>query len=110
MRGRLAILEGPRMRTFLVGVVAAALFSVVNGTIFYFRSGQGSFLTYEILDLVPIDWLLIGAWMGIAIGLAHRRIQRANNVSVFIAGAAGALLCTLTAHVTQFLLYKNWDL
>jgi len=99
------------MRAFFIGLSAALVFGLFNGAIVYFSEGEASLLYIWIFGLIPVDWALIGIYMGMAIGFAHWGVSAADNVTVFVSGAMAALFCTLVAHAVSFIaMFGVWDI
>lgn len=102
---------GKAVRALVIGIAAALAYGAVSGAWFHFSDGTGSLLFITIKKLVPIDWLLIGSYMGMAIGFSHRGSDAADSPLVFTSGALAALLCTFVCHAMQYVwLSGHWEL
>lgn len=99
------------MRAVVIGFLGAIAFGGLNGALFHFSSDKDSLLNYGIFGVIPIDWALIGIWMGMIIGFSHRGVDAADGPLTFAAGALAALFCTFVAHAMQFMsIVGGWDI
>jgi tellurite resistance protein len=106
------VVHGGRVvREVIIGVAGAIAFAASNAIFFHFTDGKNSFISFVFLAFIPIDWAMIGIYMGMVIGLTHKGIDASDKALLFVAGALAALLCTALTHFLQFLVLSKgyWD-
>lgn len=95
------------MRQVIVGLLAALLAAALNSWLITSEGGAIFILYIGIRGVFSFEWLVLGMFMGVAAGCAHRGFQAADARSTAIAGAVAGFFCIAFCHIFQFLILAD---